>query len=877
MSKPETKPAAAGLGTFAGVFTPSILTILGLILFRRLGYVVGGAGLVNMLLILGIAHAISILTSTSLSAIATNMRVKGGGDYYLISRSLGVTYGGALGIVLFLAQSISVAFYCIGLGEAVALILPPGFPLGATGVATAATLFLFIFAWLGSDWATKLQFIVMAALVAALGSFFMGAYESFDTELLRENWDTGAPGSPGFWVLFALFFPAVTGFTQGVSMSGDLRDPGRSLPAGTFAAVFTSLVVYGIAAVLAAGSLTSTELTADYEAMSTISLWPMLMTVGIVAATLSSALASFMGAPRILQALAADKIFPGLGPFSRGFGASNNPRLGVLLTLGISLGVVAMGGVDVIAPVVSMFFLISYGLLNYATALEARARSPSFRPRFRWFNMRTSMLGALACLGVMLAINVLASIAALALLFGLQLFVQRITGQKRWSDGRRDLYFHAVRKNLLAMAKEPVHARNWRPHLLLFSDTPRRRAAAVRFAAWMEGGTGMTTVVQILEGQGHAALDQCALVRKELAADLEAHDLPAFPLVVAAPYAEIAARTVIQSYGIGPLGANTILLNWCDQIDKTGDAQSFRLSERVQSAASLGVNVVLFDGTSDDWVNMQARAPQERRIDVWWSPDKSGRLMLLLAYMMTRDPVWESSKLRLLLVVNKRARESTEEELRRTLEEVRIEADVRTVAELAPDIFMKESGDASMVFAPLRFRAHAPVDMLGRTVGPTLSAMPAVALVSAVDDISLDADPEQGAAGEMAALGDAARTLEKRIRRLELALVPAHKVAQDTRRAALKALESLDRHKTDHGSNSGKGKTRREETLERKSREAFQRAAEAERELRVLESESAEAKTELEGAEYQLSNLAATLTSGKRAPGPAAEPPTQPA
>ncbi len=865
MSKPETKPA--GLGTFAGVFTPSILTILGLILFRRLGYVVGGAGMVRMLVILGIAHAISILTSTSLSAIATNMRVKGGGDYYLISRSLGVTYGGALGIVLFLAQSVSVAFYCIGLGEAVALMLPPDLDLGPTGVAAAATLFLFVFAWLGSDWATKLQYVVMAALVAALGSYFVGGIRGFDLVQLQENWNQGAPDAPGFWVLFALFFPAVTGFTQGVSMSGDLDDPGRSLPSGTFAAVFTSLVVYGAAAVVAAGCLTSVELTADYEAMNRISVMPVLMTAGIVAATLSSALASFMGAPRILQALAADKIFPGLSPFARGFGASGNPRLGVLLTLGIALAVVALGGVDVIAPIVSMFFLISYGLLNYATALEARANSPSFRPRFRWFDMRTSMVGALACLGVMLAINPLASVVALAFLFALQLFVQRITRQKRWSDGRRDQYFHGARKNILAMAKEPVHARNWRPHLLFFSDTPRRRAPAVRFASWIEGGAGMTTVVQVLEGQGHTALQKCALLRKELADDLEAHSLAAFPLVVTAPSAEIAARTVIQSYGLGPISANTILLNWCDQVDRPRDAESKRLSERVESAASLGVNVVVFDGCSDDWVAVAGKAPQERRIDVWWAPDKTGRLQLLLAYMMTRAPLWQDAKIRVILVVNKRARASMEDDLRRILEEVRIEAELHVLSDLSPELFVRESVDASMVFTPLRFRGLVPVDMVGRPVGPMIDQMPAVAMVSAVDDIALDADPEEGAAGEMAALGDAARGLKKRIKRLESDLVPARKHAQDTRRSALERLEALDAYKQERQAPSGR-RSRREETLERKSREAFQKAAEAERQLRALESELAAAKSELEQAELQLNHLASMLTSGARRAAP---------
>jgi amino acid transporter len=342
----QVKTGVGTLGTFAGVFTPSILTILGLILFRRLGYVVGAAGLGEALVILLFANAISVLTSLSLSAIATNLKVKGGGDYYLISRSLGVGFGGAIGVVLFLAQSISVAFYLIGFGEALAAFLPADGFFGPRAIAVGATLFLFVFAWLGSDWATKLQYVVMAALAAGLLSFFAGGLSAFSLDTLNTNWFHGGTEEPVFWVLFALFFPAVTGFTQGVSMSGDLKDPGRSLPRGTLWAVAVSIVVYLAAAILFAGSMHNDDLIVDYEGMSHVAVWPLLITVGIGAATLSSALASFLGGPRILQALAADRVIPLFKPFAKGVGTSNNPRRAVLFTLLIALAFISMGGVD---------------------------------------------------------------------------------------------------------------------------------------------------------------------------------------------------------------------------------------------------------------------------------------------------------------------------------------------------------------------------------------------------------------------------------------------------------------------------------------------------------------------------------------------------
>ena len=331
--KIENKPPPVSkLGTFSGVFTPSVLTILGIILFLRLGYVTGAAGIGRALIILAMANAISVLTSISLSAVATNLKVKGGGDYYLISRTLGVEFGGAIGIVLFLAQAVSIAFYCIGFGEALSGMGPVAdLGLSPRLIAAIAVCFLFILAWLGADWATKFQFVVMALLAAALVSFFVGALPQWQGDVFTANWSAPQPRQ-SFWVLFALFFPAVTGFTQGVSMSGDLKDPGRSLPIGTFAAVGLSILVYFGAAIVFAGVLPNAELSVDYLAMRRIAAFGFLVDAGVIAATLSSAMASFLGAPRILQSLSSDRIFPFLNPFAVGTGPTSNPRRGVLLS-----------------------------------------------------------------------------------------------------------------------------------------------------------------------------------------------------------------------------------------------------------------------------------------------------------------------------------------------------------------------------------------------------------------------------------------------------------------------------------------------------------------------------------------------------------------
>ena len=412
------------LGTFSGVFTPSVLTILGIILFMRLGYVVGNAGLFYTLIIIALANVISVLTTFSLATISTNLRIKVGGPYYIISRTLGAEFGGAIGIVLFLAQSISIGFYCMGFGELVASLIHESSKMMPQIVGSIAVLFLFFFAWLGADWGTRFQYVVMCLLGLALASFFIGGQYKIDSSLLVRNWS--APGDwPGFWVLFAIFFPAVTGFTQGVSMSGDLKDPGKSIPLGTFLAVGISIIIYFGSAILFAATSQGHILATDYQAMNHVALSGFLINTGVIAATLSSAMASFLGAPRILQSLAGDRIFMFLLPFAKGYGDTGNPRRGVLLSAGIGLATIGLGQLNLIAPVVSMFFLVSYGLLNYATYYEARSGSPSFRPTFRFFNYRVSLLGGLACFGVMLAIDVWAGTVAIAVLFAIYQYLKR--------------------------------------------------------------------------------------------------------------------------------------------------------------------------------------------------------------------------------------------------------------------------------------------------------------------------------------------------------------------------------------------------------------------------------------------------------------------
>ena len=639
---------AGKLGTFAGVFTPSVLTILGIILFLRLGYVVGNAGLGRALVMIGLANAISVLTSISLAAISTNLKVKGGGDYYLISRTLGVEFGGAIGIVLFLAQSVSIAFYCIGFGEAVSEIVT-GFPwLTPRVIAGIAVSLLLVLAWLGADWATRFQYGVMLLIGAALVSFFWGGFTLWDPVLFSENWAGSRSGLP-FWALFAIFFPAVTGFTQGVSMSGDLKNPGKSLPLGTFMAVGVSIAVYFGVAVLFAGALPLGVLSGDYGAMGKVAHFSFLIDAGVIAATLSSAMASFLGAPRILQSLSADRIFSFLIPFSKGAGPTNNPRRGVLLSAGIAFATVALGNLNVIAPVVSMFFLISYGLLNYATFFEARSASPSFRPRFRWFHPRLSLLGAMACLGIMLAIDFTAGIVAVTVLFAIFQYLKRTAGPARWADSNRSYHLQQVREHLLAASRETEHPRDWRPQMLVFSNDAERRKPLLRFASWIHGGSGLVTAVRMVEGDVMKTASVRKAATEELQKDISENRTPAFPLVVTGKDLRQSLPAVIQSFGVGPLKANTAIFNWSGSLRKgILGLRRTAYANNIKATFRLGCNIVLLVAPPEAWTKLEIVSPSDRRIDVWWRDDPSGGLMLLLAHLLKHNPRWEEARIRLM-------------------------------------------------------------------------------------------------------------------------------------------------------------------------------------------------------------------------------------
>jgi amino acid transporter len=746
--------AGGRLGTFGGVFTPSVLTILGLILFLRLGFVVGDVGLPRALLILAIATIISASTSVSLSAIATNRKVRGGGDYYLISRSLGIGYGGALGLLLFVALAVSAAFYCVGFGEGIAALVPDGPPHLAQGAAAGAAAVLLLLAFLGADVATRAQYAIMAVLGAALVSFFVGGFASWDGALFQRNLAPLA-GGLGFWPVFAIFFPAVTGFTQGVSMSGDLEDPARSLPLGTFLAVGVSTAVYAGAMVVMAGSLPGSELAADYGAMQSIAAHPGLVHAGLLAATASSALASFLGAPRILQALARDRVFTSLSHFAAGAAGSGNPRRAVLLTGLIAFAAIAAGNLNAIARVVSMFFLISYGLLNFATYVEATANRPSFRPRFRFFDARASLVGTLVCAGVMFVIDTVAGVLAVAVLAAVYQYVRRTAVPSPWRDSLRAYRFRRVKDGLREIDAEPEGPADWQPHILVFTHDEEKRDRVLHFGCWISGGSGMITAVQLLEGEGTSQTVRRLREEAEnlLREEIRERGLEVYPLVVGASDLRIGAATLVQSWGVGPIRSNTVVLNWMEDTAQ-GTSAELWYGRLLGNAIRLGQNVAVLAADEVSWDRLERTPDDERRIDVWWFDDESSRLMLLFAYLMTRTEGWDEARIRVLIPTSAEHRQRVESGVRHRLEEGRISAEIEAVVDADEAALVARSHDAPLVLLPLRVLGMRLATPLAEDLPALLARLPVTALIAAAQDVQLtDDEAEPPAPEEPAANG----------------------------------------------------------------------------------------------------------------------------
>lgn len=657
----SSEESSSKLGTFGGVYTPSILTILGVIMYLRFGWVVGNVGLIGTLIIVTLATSITFLTSLSISAIATDQVVRAGGAYYMISRSLGIETGGAVGIPLYFAQALSVALYTIGFAESLAVTFPF---LNQTWVAMGTTVFVAILAITSANIAIKAQYFIMAAIALSLLSLLFGhPIEASTIELFGAS----PARSESFWSVFAVFFPAVTGIMAGVNMSGDLKDPAKSIPTGTLAAVGTGYVIYMALPIILAMRADAATLIEDPLIMTRMAFWGNAILLGVWGATLSSAIGSILGAPRVLQALARDGILPQpLRWLGSGAGPNDEPRLGTWFTLGIALVVVSLGDLNLIAPVLTMFFLTTYMVLNVAAGLEGFLQSPSFRPVFR-VHWGFSLIGALGCIAVMFLINPVATVMAAVIVLGIYVWLERRELESTWGDVRRGLWMTLIRAGILQLDNAP-DPRNWRPHILVFSGAPTRRWHLIELATAITHNRGLITVSSVLP-TGSRDVSQQAALEKTIREYLQRRGVAALVRIITAPEPFAGAERLVEAYGIGPLVPNTILLGDTEDLAKRD-----RYCQMIAAFHRAKRNVIILRDTAPDQTSLKSR--QRPRIDVWWGGlQHNGGLMLILADLLRTSLTWRDAEIWLKLVVpNQTAADAAQANLESMVQDLRIRA-----------------------------------------------------------------------------------------------------------------------------------------------------------------------------------------------------------
>ncbi|MCA9128823.1 MAG: amino acid permease [Planctomycetales bacterium] len=670
-------------------------------MFLRFGQIVGQAGVLYAIGIVLAAKLITTLTALSLAAIATNTRVKAGGAYYLISRSLGVEFGGAIGVLFFAAQAISVAMYVIGFTEAWVATFP-SFAGHALEVASIVNLLTFVCVYIGAGWTVKVQYAILAVLAASLLSFYIGAAQDFEFAFVVDNLYSQFRPGENWFTMFALFFPAVTGIMAGANMSGDLRNPSRAIPRGTLLAVAVTGAIYLSQAFLLGSCRPAEELIENDMVIRDIALWPSLITAGVFAATLSSALGSMMGAPRILQAFARDEVFSWLEFFGAGSGRKREPRRATVLTFVIAQSCIVLGDLNAIAPIITMFFMITYGLLNLATFYESITKNPSYRPTFRYCHWSISALGAVGCIGVMFLINWVWASVSILFIAGLQWYIRSREIQSRWGDLQSGVAFEKARKALLRLEDEVYHPKNWRPIIMALSGTGWNRAHIPIYGHWLTSGHGVLSLAQVVTGEIEELAERHRRYEETLRKFIAKEELQAFPVVLCNEHLSDGIEAILQCYGIGGLRPNTILMGWPRD---SGKAELFGANIRLIARMQRSVLAARFlshrtESRVDESTVEEHWAVPAGSIDVWWRGMKNGELMLLLAHLLHQNQEWRDNPIRVLRVVEKK--EAVLEVNNHLVElgakaRISIQTKVIVSSELPEVVIQRESATAAIV------------------------------------------------------------------------------------------------------------------------------------------------------------------------------------
>jgi len=647
-------------GAFGGVFTPSILTILGVIMYMRLGWVVGNAGLIGTIAIILFAHLIAVTTGLSVSSVATDKKIGAGGIYYVLSRSMGIPIGGSIGIALSVGTAFSIALYLVGFAESFNAYLGLGTTINDLRISgTVALVVLSAIALVSTSAAIKTQFLILAAIIISLISIFFGTTE-FAPETVSMF---TTEGSVPLEIVFAIFFPAVTGFTAGIAMSGDLKDPKKSIPFGTLSAIGVGLIVYIGLAVFLSYNVSSDVLREDYNILMKIALFAPAVVAGIWGATLSSALGGILGGPRILQAMSLDRVTPGL--FGRGRGKNKEPVNALILVFIIAEAGVLIGELDVIARVVSMFYLTAYGFINISYFLESWA-NPDFQPTFkikRWIGL----VGFIACFGVMFKLDVLAMFGAFAVVAALYVWLQRRQIQLQSNDVWQSVWSNVVNKGLKKLESKDSNNANWNPNIILFSGDTPNRSKLLEFGRTVSGRTGVVTDFKLVVNDGVTSMSK----NKQAFKDEILDRLGIYGRKIEVVDAYSGVENIASTYGFTGIEPNTVMMNWSRTTDDP--VKYARMTEKL---IHLDYNLLYLD------YDVRTHFGKYRTIDLWWreADSKNAEMMLNISRFITQSPEWSRATVRILFVNYHNTDDTViKSKIARLIGQLRVDAEIKII------------------------------------------------------------------------------------------------------------------------------------------------------------------------------------------------------
>ncbi|CAL9055773.1 cation-chloride cotransporter 1-like isoform X1 [Musa acuminata AAA Group] len=729
------KVAGPKLGTMMGVFIPCLQNILGIIYYIRFSWIVGMAGIGEAFLLVAFCGCCTFLTGISLSAIATNGAMKGGGPYYLIGRALGPEVGVSIGLCFFLGNAVAGAMYVLGAVETFLGAVPgAGFfresvtvvsnTTAANGtisevVTTVSTPSLHDLQVYGVIVVILLCFIVFggvkiinrvapAFLIPVLFSLFcifVGTFAAprsnassgitgLRSQTLKDNWSSAyqrttnagipEPDGPVYWsfnALVGLFFPAVTGIMAGSNRSASLKDTQRSIPVGTLAATLTTSFLYLIS-VLLFGSLATREELLTNRLLTAEIAWPLpaIIYVGIVLSTLGAALQSLTGAPRLLAAIANDDILPVLNYFKVTEGGE--PHLATLFTAFICICCVVIGNLDLITPTITMFFLLCYAGVNLSCFLLDLLDAPSWRPRWKFHHWSLSLLGALMCIVIMFLISWSFTVVSLALASLIYYYVSIKGKAGDWGDGFKSAYFQLALRSLRSLGANQVHPKNWYPIPLIFcrpwgklpENVPCHPKLADFANCMKKKGRGMSIFVSIIDGDYHELAEDAKTACRQMSTYIDYKRCEGVAEIIVAPTMSDGFRGIVQTMGLGNLKPNIVVMRYPEIWRRENLTQIPSTFVSIINDCIIANKAVVIVKGLDEWPGEYQR--QYGTIDLYWIV-RDGGLMLLLSQLLLTKESFESCKIQVFCI----AEEDTEAEelkadVKKFLYDLRMQAEV---------------------------------------------------------------------------------------------------------------------------------------------------------------------------------------------------------